>query len=93
MSVLNRSWTTDPALEKKFKTKVYTDHDIKEPYLFDLSLDKKYVDTSDMFKTKFMLKQGEGDEEKFGENQFLQFKLYDHSRYSIVVRLHGRIWS
>ena len=68
------------SLEKKFKTKVYTDHDIKEPYLFDMSLDKKYVDTSDMFKTKFMLKQGEGDEEKFEENQFLQFKLYDHSR-------------
>ena len=68
------------SLEKKFKTKVYTDHDIKEPYLFDMSLDKKYVDTSDMFKTKFMLKQGEDDEEKFEENQFLQFKLYDHSR-------------
>ena len=68
------------SLEKKFKTKVYTDHDIKEPYLFDMSLDKKYVDTSDMFKTKFMLKQSEGDEEKFEENQFLQFKLYDHSR-------------
>ena len=45
-----------------------------------MPLDKKYVDTSDMFKTKFMLKQGKDDEEKFEENQFLQFKLYDHSR-------------
>ena len=66
------------SLENKFKTKVYTDHDVKEPYLFDMSLDKKYIDTSDTYKTKIMLKQG--DEDKFGENQFLQFKLYDHSR-------------
>merc|ERR1719362_1528172 len=67
--------------KKKFKTKVYTDHDIKEPYLFNFCLDKcGDVGTSDIFKTKFMLKQGEGAEEKFGENQFLQFKLYDHSR-------------
>ena len=53
----------------------------KEPYLFDMCLDKcGDVDTSDIFKTKFMLKQGKDDEEKIGENQFLQFKLYDHSR-------------
>ena len=53
----------------------------KEPYLFNFCLDKcGDVGTSDIFKTKFMLKQGKDDEEKIGENQFLQFKLYDHSR-------------
>lgn len=65
---------------KKFQTKVYNDHDTKEPYLFDLSLNRENLDN---YKTKFMLMQSGKDqlgEYKVGEKQFLQFTLYDHSR-------------
>ena len=66
--------------KEKFKTKVHKDHDTKEPYLFDLSLNRENLDN---FKTKFWLTQSGKDnfgEYKVGDQQFLQFILYDHSR-------------
>ena len=66
--------------KEKFKTKVYKDHDTKEPYLFDLSLNQENLDN---YKTKFMLTQSGKNqlgEYKVGKKQFLQFILYDHSR-------------
>lgn len=68
---------------EKFKTKVYKDHDTKEPYLFDLSLNKENLDN---YKTKFMLTKDGKDQQGnlvVGEKQFLQFTLHDHSRTKI----------
>ena len=65
---------------EKFKTKVYQDHDTREPYLFDLSLNRENLDN---YKTKFMLTQDGKDQHGnyiVGTKQFLQFILYDHSR-------------
>lgn len=65
---------------EKFQTNVYKDHDTKEPYLFDLSLNRENLDN---YKTTFKLMQSGKDnlgEYKVGEKQFLQFTLYDHSR-------------
>ena len=62
----------------KHKTQIYKDHDTKEPYIFDLSLDKRNKsDTS--FKTILELKTDEGKND-LGKKQFLQFILHEHSR-------------
>ena len=66
---------------EKFKTKVYQDHDTREPYLFDLSLNRENLDN---YKTKFEKLTKDGKDQYgnliVGEKQFLQFTLYDHSR-------------
>ena len=72
--------SSEKKYREKFKTKVYKDHDTKEPYLFDLSLNRENLDN---YKTKFMLTQDGKDQHGnlvVGEKQFLQFTLYDHSR-------------
>ena len=72
--------SSEKKYREKFKTKVYTDHDTKEPYLFDLSLNEQNLDN---YKTKFKLTESGKDnlgEYKVGDKQFLQFILYDHSR-------------
>ena len=70
----------DKNYKKEFKTKIYNDHDSNEPHLFDLALDGV---TQDTFKFTFPLEDNGKDEfgnYKIGENQFLQFSLYEHSR-------------
>ena len=72
--------SSEKKYREKFKTKVYKDHDTKEPYLFDLSLNRQNLDN---YKTKFQLTESGKDnlgEYKVGDKQFLQFILYDHSR-------------
>ena len=72
--------SSEKEYREKFKTKVYIDHDTKEPYLFDLSLNEQNLDN---YKTKFKLTESGKDnlgEYKVGDKQFLQFILYDHSR-------------
>ena len=72
--------SSEKKYREKFTTKVYEDHDTKEPYLFDLSLNRENLDN---YKTKFKLTENGKDnlgEYKVGDKQFLQFILYDHSR-------------
>ena len=73
--------SSEKKYKEKFQTKVYKDHDTKEPYLFDLSLNRENLDN---YKTKFEKLTKDGKDQYgnliVGEKQFLKFTLYDHSR-------------
>ena len=73
--------SSEKKYREKFKTKVYKDHDTKEPYLFDLSLNRENLHN---YKTTFMNLTKDGKDQHgnliVGEKQFLQFTLHDHSR-------------